>query len=494
MKKAVITYLLDFASISVVFILISLIKVGEYLYLYDQYKIPFVVFIFIWITVSLLFSKLKLRGDITETYIRIIKVNLMILMIFTMILFFFDFNYSRFFLLTTVSGVTLLEFIGGYLHSINIRTIDSHPNSLMENVVTENKSQENKENISSSLRALIIEKIGELTFSFIDQYLRSNYSNSLFISTSVRFNILNQPNKSYYSIVNLKKINHVRRVNKFFEAVNEKLDYDGTFICFVETNTVRKHNIQKKYPSGVNMLIYYIDVFWRRIAPKFLLTKKLYFFLTGGYNRVFSKAEILGRLISCGFEIEKYEEINSKLFIISRKTNKPNLDLSPSYGPVFKMRRVGKSGEIIYVYKFRTMHPFSEYLQSHLVKHNGYDDCGKIKNDFRTSSYGKFLRKYWIDELPQLLNVLKGEMSIVGVRPLSQVRFDEFPEDFKNERNKYKPGCLPPYVALLMQNEKDNIIAEKIYLAEKAKNPNYTDLKYFYLSVYNILTNKIRSA
>ena len=85
-------------------------------------------------------------------------------------------------------------------------------------------------------------------------------------------------------------------------------------------------------------------------------------------------------------------------------------------------------------------------------------------------------------------------MSIVGVRPLSRSRFNEFPEEMKNLRIKYNPGCFPPYVALLMPNEEDNIKAERIYLNQKEKHPFWTDIKFLWLSVYNILTNKIRSA
>ena len=85
-------------------------------------------------------------------------------------------------------------------------------------------------------------------------------------------------------------------------------------------------------------------------------------------------------------------------------------------------------------------------------------------------------------------------MRLLGVRPLSQARFDEFPEDIKKERVKYRPGCIPPYVSLLMQDEKGNIEAERIYLKEKSKHPFSTDVKFLYLALYNILTNKIRSA
>jgi lipopolysaccharide/colanic/teichoic acid biosynthesis glycosyltransferase len=120
------------------------------------------------------------------------------------------------------------------------------------------------------------------------------------------------------------------------------------------------------------------------------------------------------------------------------------------------------------------MHPYAEYLQKYLIENFGYskDGTGRPANDFRITKWGKVLRKYWLDELPQLINLFKGDLKVVGVRPVSQVRFNEFPEDMQELRTKDKPGCIPPYVALLMKDEKQNIEAERIYLNEKLKHPS----------------------
>jgi lipopolysaccharide/colanic/teichoic acid biosynthesis glycosyltransferase len=176
------------------------------------------------------------------------------------------------------------------------------------------------------------------------------------------------------------------------------------------------------------------------------------------------------------------------------KTKEPEYNPAPSYGPLYKMPRIGKGGEVIYVYKFRTMHPFSEYLQDYVLGLNGYTVIGKPADDFRLTKWGKFMRKYWLDEFPQLINVLKGEMKLVGIRPLSKRVFQEYPDDVKEMRIKYKPGCIPPYVSLLKQGMMASIEAERQYLLEKRKNPFSTDIKYFKMAMYNIITNKIRSA
>jgi lipopolysaccharide/colanic/teichoic acid biosynthesis glycosyltransferase len=85
---------------------------------------------------------------------------------------------------------------------------------------------------------------------------------------------------------------------------------------------------------------------------------------------------------------------------------------------IFKQQRVGKDGELFYMYKFRSMVTNAEKLKANLMDKNEVDGpVFKIKNDPRITKIGKFLRKTSLDELPQLFNVIKGNMSLVGPRP-----------------------------------------------------------------------------
>ena len=232
-----------------------------------------------------------------------------------------------------------------------------------------------------------------------------------------------------------------------------------------------------------------------RIAPKVWGVKKLYFFISGGRGRLISKAEILGRLISCGFDIHSINSINGKHYFVARKTGHPLIKTNPSYGPMFKMDRVGKNGKIIGVYKLRTMHPYSEFLQEYMIKNHGYAENGKIKDDFRMSKWAKIVRKYWIDELPQLINLVKGDMKLVGVRPVSPVYFKEIPKELQELRLKYKPGCIPPYVAFNKSSKLESVLdAEKLYLEMKLKNPYTTDTILFFKALFNIIFRGKRSA
>jgi lipopolysaccharide/colanic/teichoic acid biosynthesis glycosyltransferase len=141
------------------------------------------------------------------------------------------------------------------------------------------------------------------------------------------------------------------------------------------------------------------------------------------------------------------------------------------------------------------MHPYSEFIHDYIIKTNGYSGKGKIKDDFRTSRWGKIMRKYWIDEIPQLYNVLRGEMKLVGVRPVSQIYFDTIPAELKEIRLQMKPGCIPPYVALDLGVRKEDVLnAEAQYLRDKIRRPYINDLIYFFKAIYKIIFRGRRSA
>jgi lipopolysaccharide/colanic/teichoic acid biosynthesis glycosyltransferase len=107
----------------------------------------------------------------------------------------------------------------------------------------------------------------------------------------------------------------------------------------------------------------------------------------------------------------------------------------PKGAVFFKQIRVGKDGKPFKMYKFRSMVHNAEELLAGLLEQNEVSGAMfKLKNDPRVTKIGRFIRKTSIDELPQLLNVLKGEMSLVGPRPASLYRKAEFDLRFQNYR------------------------------------------------------------
>jgi exopolysaccharide biosynthesis polyprenyl glycosylphosphotransferase len=117
-----------------------------------------------------------------------------------------------------------------------------------------------------------------------------------------------------------------------------------------------------------------------------------------------------------------------------------------SKGPVFFIQdRVGLNKRVFKMYKFRTMILDAEEKQAELEDQNEVSGpVFKIHNDPRITGIGHFLRITSIDELPQLLNILKGEMSLVGPRPLPLRDYKGFKEDWHRRRVSVKPGvtCL----------------------------------------------------
>ena len=113
---------------------------------------------------------------------------------------------------------------------------------------------------------------------------------------------------------------------------------------------------------------------------------------------------------------------------------------SPGDGAIFRQRRVGRDGKLFWLYKFRTMCPDAEEQLNELLSQNQMDGpVFKIKGDPRITRVGRFLRKTSLDELPQLLNVLQGDMSIMGPRP-ALPREVELYSDYQRQRLYVTPG------------------------------------------------------
>jgi lipopolysaccharide/colanic/teichoic acid biosynthesis glycosyltransferase len=318
---------------------------------------------------------------------------------------------------------------------------------------------------------------------------------TLLLDTLTRFTVLNQPDSSFSGIVNIHRVNDIRRINMFFEAVNGKLNPGGIFVGCGETYWLRKQKILKRYPPVINYLVYIPDFIYHRLMPKLTITNKLYFLLSKGKNRVISRTEILGRLVSCGFEILAEKPIGNLLWFQARKVRQPYFDNDPSYGLLIRLRRIGKGGQEFHVFKFRTMHPYSEYLQEYLYQNHQLAEGGKFGTDFRVTTIGRIFRKYWLDELPMFINLATGDIKLVGVRPISAHYFSLYSEAMQKERIRHKPGLIPPYYAQFpMPKTLEEIEQNELtYLRLYEKHPFRTDMIYLYRAVCNILFRKARS-
>jgi lipopolysaccharide/colanic/teichoic acid biosynthesis glycosyltransferase len=339
--------------------------------------------------------------------------------------------------------------------------------------------------------SLIIDYSSNGTLEYFKSHCSISSPRTEICSTDVLLNVKERNDTN--CIVNLHRVNDIRYINKFFEGINIKLSNGDAFICCVETFTARRQRKKVNKIPFIKYLYFCFEFVFMRVFPKVKFLRTFYFIITRGKNRLLSKAETLGRLICCGFDIVDYKTIEGKLYIISRKERSPSFDMNPSYGLIYKMPRVGKSKRIIFVYKLRTMHAYSEYLQKYLLEKNGTSDGDKINDDFRVSPIGRILRKVWIDELPMFINLVKGDLKLVGVRPLSIEKFNMYPVEIQDLRTKFKPGLVPPFYADMPNNFKELVESETNYLNQYSENPILTDLKYFYKAFINILFKGARS-
>ena len=113
---------------------------------------------------------------------------------------------------------------------------------------------------------------------------------------------------------------------------------------------------------------------------------------------------------------------------------------SPGASPIFSQDRVGRDGKIFKFYKFRSMIPNAEARLKDVLAQNEMDGpVFKMKNDPRITRVGRFIRRTSIDELPQLINILKGDMSIVGPRPALPREVAQY-TDYERQRLYVTPG------------------------------------------------------
>lgn len=343
-------------------------------------------------------------------------------------------------------------------------------------------------------KELIIKEQGNAAADFIQSYADLSSESTHVFKTNLVFPLELLATNGNRAIVNLTKINDTRGINDFFKVVNSRLELNGVFIGCFESQLQRRKRILHKYPFLVSQIYFVFDFIFKRVFPKLKLTRRFYFFVTAGRNRVLSRAESLGRLVFSGFDIIEEKEFNGLTYFVCRKTERAVPEKVPSFGFLFKMQRIGRDHQPITVFKIRTMHPYAEYLQEYIYQLNNLQGGGKFKNDFRVTSWGKLLRKCWLDELPMIYNLLKGEVKLVGVRPISVHYLNLYSDELKQKRKEVKPGLVPPFYAD-MPNTLDEIMnSELAYIEMYNKDPLRTDFKYFFRASRNILFNHARTS
>lgn len=334
---------------------------------------------------------------------------------------------------------------------------------------------------------------GSALLDFLAPITEQRKASTEILRTTDSFNLEKFEKSGLDNIVNLQRVNDIKGINHFFRKANEKLATGGNFIGCVETLEQRRERLIRKYPAVFNFFYYFLDFIFKRIFPKFSFTKRFYLFVTNGRNRALSKSEVLGRLVYCGFEIDEIKEINGLLYFKVKKKSDPLREEEPSTGLLLRIKRIGHHGRPITVYKFRTMHPYAQYIQSYVFEQNNLAEGGKFKDDFRITKWGRWMRKFWIDEIPMVWNILRGDLKLVGVRPLSEHYLSLYSPDHKALRVQGKPGLIPPFYADMPKNLEEIQASESRYMLAYVEAPYSTDFHYCIKAFQNIFLKKARS-
>ena len=510
-ENSTILMLSDFGLVIVSFFIVNYYKRGTFKFSPEYEKI-FIILIGVWFFASLITKKYS-KKSLDRNYIYVLAscVKAVFLMAAFLSVLIFSFHLFIFSRLQIYGSIILLLICETFLYSL-FKAIQKDKNlekdiesleEVKEIIAQEDLPMQADQDDCFCTKKPVSEKLK-------DNYLSNNHTLYKFLNENINLSIIDEDRTSVLSsnelynfqtisdnskflFINLHKINDFRWLNRYFLEVHKKLINGGYFVGRSHTLYTNKQHVYKKYPRYYREIIYFLNFIIHRVWPKLPGLKKIYFIFTKGRQRLISRAEILGRLYFCGFKLINEMEDNRRYYFIVRKAKTVSIDANPSYGPIVRLKRYGIGNKIIHTYKLRTMYPYSEYIQVYLYQNNSLKRGGKFQNDFRISTLGKIMRKMWIDELPMIYNWVKGDLKLVGVRPLSPQYFSLYDKELKKLRQKVQPGIIPPFYADMPESLEEICNSERRYIENYLKNPFKTQWSYFWKALYNILIKGARS-
>ena len=194
------------------------------------------------------------------------------------------------------------------------------------------------------------------------------------------------------------------------------------------------------------------------------------------------KNQVLGALQLAGEYVKGFVETIREIRLL------PRIELEDIF---YIKDSLGKNGKPIRIYKLRTMVRNADQLDNIIDQ---YDSYGNPVKDPRVTSLGRFMRKVWIDELPQLYSLIKGDIKLVGIRPMRECDWKRYPADLKEKALRFKPGLMGVQYGTIRQEDfTKHIKFFDHYLDKKTQRPFLTDLYYFFRILYYIFFKGVRS-
>lgn len=306
-------------------------------------------------------------------------------------------------------------------------------------------------------------------------------------------------------LIGRTRINDVLRLNQFMQFCTEHTSMGGYFVIHYMPLENVVNSLKRRYQGLLYWLVFIPHFIWYRAIPKIPWLEKLYFTpmlswldtihlsLVKKRNRALAKAEVWGRLSFFGMNVLAESKGDDELYILAQRVAQPVQNKLPSFFMIAALEKVGLDGEIIHTHKIRTMFPFSEFLQKRIFEDHGLAATGKFADDFRLTEYGRFIRKYWLDELPQIFDWLRGDVKLVGMRATSPHFLSLYPRKLYDLYIQIKPGLIPPIFDENTTGFDQIVEVEMTYLQRYWARPFLTDVRYFIKTFTDIVFRGIRS-
>ncbi len=263
---------IDLIIIFLSFLFFAWIKPATVRIYLPTYFPSFLFFSFVWIFVSLIISKYELHKarKPKDVLVPVIIANLTILAVVTTLIYSFGaFGYSRLIVFGTILLSTIIEIFFAYFYFSYKRPVvvpefdetivrKPHFYPADRSFIIDEKEKTKYLESRDQIKNIIIEESSINVYEFISKYVDVGNPQNMLVSTTTQFNIDKLPAGTYQSIVNLRMINGIQRINKFFESVNARLPYGGIYIDSAETYPLRKQRILKKFPAGYKSCLLFL--------------------------------------------------------------------------------------------------------------------------------------------------------------------------------------------------------------------------------------------
>lgn len=306
-------------------------------------------------------------------------------------------------------------------------------------------------------------------------------------------------------LLHLPRMNAVRRFNLTLQELTGRVAMGGLLALRYQPLDEELEALRARDRGRFASLRYFLHFLWYRGLPKLPVLEKVYFSASFAWldalvyrrtkkrRRVISRAEMWGRVYFWGFELITERKIGTDHWVLARRTQPAEAQRKPSFFLVARLSKVGLFGHPMHLHKLRTMYPFSEFIQAKIHQDHGLSNTGKFRDDFRLTDYGRWLRKYWLDEIPQLYDWLRGEIKLVGMRATSPHFLSLYPRELYDLYIQTKPGLVPPIFDANTSGFEDITRIELEYLRAYQERPFATDVRCLFTTLHDIFVRGVRS-